>query len=113
MAKRLALIFNEELSRSPWRWAQVRWSFDALLKDMKGFREFGRAMANAEPAPVRLSCKMARSNTKTRAVDRRTAHRPTRRQAQSDQAAIAKLKKFNDVKEENNNKLPTSLDDAK
>ena len=49
--KRCALIFNDELSQSPWKWAQVRWSFDALLKDVRGFRDFCRVLADAERPP--------------------------------------------------------------
>ncbi len=49
--KRCALIFNDELSQSPWKWAQVRWSFDALLKDVRGFRDYCRGLADIERPP--------------------------------------------------------------
>lgn len=51
VVKRDALILNNELNQAPWKWAQVRWSFNALLKSAQPFRGYAKIMAELEQPP--------------------------------------------------------------
>ena len=54
VAKRSALVFNNELSQAPWTWTRVRWSYDAMLKDVRALRVYAKNQAESEPKPQML-----------------------------------------------------------
>ena len=51
VTKRSALVFNNELSQAPWTWTRVRWSYDAMLKDVRALRTYAKNQADSEPKP--------------------------------------------------------------
>ncbi|HLX65083.1 MAG TPA: hypothetical protein VKX17_27690 [Planctomycetota bacterium] len=54
-AKRDALLLSSELSQTPWRWKEVRWSFDMLLANARSFRVYAKVMAENEKPPVAVT----------------------------------------------------------
>jgi hypothetical protein len=98
-AKRAALIFDQELNRSPWRWNYVRWSFSALLRDVRPLREMGKAMAEAEPKPrmvVGKDGKATYTDAPDPLFDPVVAQREARRKVQL--AEIDRLRSEDDAK---------------
>lgn len=110
--KRDALLLNEELSQQPWRWAQVRWSYDAVLKHIVGYREYCRDMANQEPKPIAVVDKKTGQVKYVDAPDplmtedaRRTAR------LQSDRDEITKRNKIKEaIQSSKKDKVKTDLD---
>ena len=56
-AKSRALLLNEELARVPRKWTHVRWSFNAMLQDVRKLRLSARDLAEAEPKPIPVTGK--------------------------------------------------------
>lgn len=109
--KRNALIFNDELSQSPWRWAQVRWSFDALLKDVRGFRDYCKGLADIEKPPRAIVDK----NGNVTYIDEpdpflATAAGQRAEKLRLDQEEITKRHKFEEAVGEKKDVIKTDLD---
>ena len=48
-AKSRALTLNDELSRVPRKWTNVRWAFNSTVEDLRRLRRAGHDLAEAEP----------------------------------------------------------------
>lgn len=110
--KRFCLLLNEELSQTPWKWAQVRWSFDAFLKDVTVFREEARDLALAEPAPRPVVLKDGRviyEDAPDPLIDQLTAARQAQQRIERD--TLTRLKNTKEATDSaKKNKFSTDLD---
>ena len=120
VVKRDALILSNELNHVPWKWAEVRWSFSALLKSVKPFRAYAKALAEAEPAPRPKLNKQGKimldkegktiyEDAPDPTIDVAAAQREARLKAQRDE--LEQLKRGKESRSEaKKNKLDTDLD---
>ncbi|MEI6233161.1 MAG: hypothetical protein WCT04_08920 [Planctomycetota bacterium] len=111
--KRLALLFNDELNQQPWRWAQVRWSFEALLKDVVGYREYAREIADAELKPIAVldkkTGKVVYQDQPDPSLSTAEARKAAALKATNDE--IVRRRKFNEaVSDSKKEKIRTELD---
>ena len=57
VAKVRSLALNDELSRVPRKWPNIRWSFNGAVREVRKLRLRARDMAEAEPKPVAVTGK--------------------------------------------------------
>ena len=110
--KRHALLLNDELNQQPWRWAQVRWSFDAVLKSATGYREACRTLAEQEPKPIAI---VDKKTGQVRYVDAPDPFMdtPAGKQAaalKADRDEITRRNKLKEMMTNSKNKVKTDLD---
>lgn len=112
VAKRSALVFNNDLNEVPWTWTHVRWSFDALVKDVRALRSYAKTMAEAEPPPQMIVGKdgsVVYIDAPDQAVDELTARREAMQKAA--RADIQRIKEQNAEREaRRKNSMPLDLD---
>lgn len=107
-AKARVLVLNEELSRVPRKWANVRWAYNSVVQDVRKLRRTGRDLAEAEPKPVAVPGK----DGKTRYVEQVPAVDPALAEKERRMREMAlvreRLKRAEELR--NSKPMPVDLD---
>ena len=120
--KREALILNNELNQVPWKWAQVRWSYNTMMKDVENLRRYAKTLADAEPPPVPVLNKKGQivagkdgkpqyQDAPDLTVDPEAAKREARIRAT--QREIDAVRDFNDARDNQKKRVDVDLDGTK